>query len=80
MAQLDRLGLPILEVLNLMAYKIPRLHGVGDDLGDGLGAEGSAVVGAPKPACRAAAAPKLLKIATPIPNWSNVMGPIDSAM
>src|SRR5438034_9596590 len=56
--------------------KIPLFHGVGD----GLGAGGSAGAGAPKPVCRAAAAPKLLKMATPIPNWSNVMGPIDTAM
>ena len=56
--------------------EIPLFQGVGD----GLGAEGNAVAGTAKPLCRAAAAPKLLKIAAPIPNWSNVMGPIDSAM
>ena len=49
--------------------------------GDGVGvAVGSPRAEAPKPVCRAAAAPKPLKIAMPIPNWSNVMGPIDSAM
>jgi hypothetical protein len=52
------------------------LHGVGD----GLGADGTTVAGAANPVCRAAAGPKLLKTATAIPNWSSVMGPIDSTM
>ena len=56
--------------------KFPLFHGVGE----GVGAEGSTVAGATKPVFRAAAAPKLLEMAIPIPNWSNVMGPIDSAM
>ena len=80
MAQLDCLGLPNPQVPGRNGLQNPGPHGVEDGLGEALGAEGSAVVGAPKPVCRAAAAPKLLKIATPIPNWSNVMGPIDSAM
>jgi hypothetical protein len=67
--------------LNFVSFQrkiaqIALFHGVGD----GLGAAGKAVAGTAKPALRAAAAPKLLEIATPIPNWSSVMGPIDSTM
>ena len=50
-------------------------HGVGEglDVGGAVGAGGVL-----ESICRAAV-PKLLKIATPIPNWSSVIGPIDSA-
>src|SRR6476619_792725 len=76
MAQPGELGPPVLRVPNGKTAKIPPFQGVGDALGAGERAGAAA----PRPACRAAAAPKLLKIAAPIPNWSNVMGPIDSAI
>ena len=47
-------------------------------VGDGFEAGGIAMAGVLQPVCRADA-PKLLRIATPIPSWSSVMGPIDSA-
>ena len=43
-------------------------HALRYGVGDGLGPGESPVAGAPKPVCRATAAPKLLKIATPIPS------------
>ena len=47
-------------------------------VGDGLGVGGMVVGGALQLVCRPPA-PKLLRMATAIPNWSSVMGPIDSA-
>ena len=76
MAQPGSLGPPVFASSRRGDRKVPLFQGVGD----GLGAGGRAVAGAPKPLCRAAAVPKLLRTATPIPSWSNVMGPIDSAM
>jgi hypothetical protein len=67
--------------------QVPEWHNCGlnpkfsafQGVGDGLDALGSIVAGTAKPLLRAAAEPKPLTIATPIPNWSRVMGPIDSA-